>query len=61
MTNIVEFADQEDPVFNLLEIAAKLRSGELVGVTVVTTNRSGVVEMQTLCVPSRVDDAARRA
>lgn len=61
MTKIVEFANHDDPVSNLLEIAAKLRSGELVGVTVVTTTRSGVVDMQTLCLPTSVGGSARRA
>lgn len=61
MANVVELAESDDPVFKLLDIASQLRRGELVGVTVVTTTRAGVVEMDTLCVPTYIEDVVRRA
>ena len=49
--NIVALTVQDDTIQKLLELVAKVRNGSVIGVTVVTTDSSGAVEMATLSVP----------
>lgn len=50
MSNVVDLV-QDDVVRGLLDVVARVRSGDLVGVTVVTTDHNGVVTMNVLSVP----------
>lgn len=50
MSEIVEFV-QDQTILKLLDTVAKVRNGEIIGVTLVTTNNVGVVSMETLSIP----------
>jgi hypothetical protein len=55
MPNVVQASISDQAIWKLMETVNKLRSGEVVGVTLVTTSDTGVVEMATLCVPMPSD------
>ena len=49
---------QDETITKLLEVIAGVRSGEIVGVTVVSTSTKGEVSMNVLSIPQR--DSVRR-
>lgn len=40
-----------DVIAELLNLVAAVRSGEIIGITVVTTTKEGAVEMRTIAAP----------
>lgn len=56
MTSVVSF-DQDQAIHSLMEIAAMVRSGEIVGVTVVVTSNAGDVQTIRITSPSETKTA----
>lgn len=59
MDNIIQMSVQDGTLAGLLDLIGKVRSGDVVGVTVITTSYTGKVEMTTLSLP--VPDSLARS
>lgn len=51
MSNVLSFGGDSDVVLELMKLVHQVRTGEVVGVTVVKTLASGEVSMQVLSTP----------
>ena len=49
--NVIEIIMQDDSINYLLGLIGKIRAGQIVGVTVVTTDTNGIVSMDTVSLP----------
>ena len=61
VSNVIEFDTQDSTITALLQLIGRVRLGEVIGVTVVTTSNKGRVDMVTLSVPVQADRITRSA